>query len=102
MDFGCARDTSKKCTYMAMLKPVFIPMEQYYGYEQGPWTDIYALSATLYYYITGSVPPISYLRAGFDQLVLSSQMNVVITKKRETALMKGMSVMFQERYQSVK
>ena len=101
MDFGCARDVSKKSTYTVMLKEGFAPMEQYYGHEQGPWTDIYALSATIYYCITGKKPPISYLRAGLDELIKPSNLNLPITQLQETALLKGMAVFFQNRYQSM-
>ena len=42
-----------------MVAPGYAPIEQYYarGQEQGPWTDIYGLGATLYRAIAG-VPPI--------------------------------------------
>ena len=57
MDFGCARDIEGGHTMTTMLKHGFAPKEQYSGHGQGPWTDVYALCATMYYCLTGRVPP---------------------------------------------
>jgi len=44
----------------AGFKPGFTPIEQYAhdaAMPEGPWTDIYAVAAVLYYAITGRAPP---------------------------------------------
>ncbi len=61
IDFGSARGqiASHSRTVSALVKPGYSPYEQYATTtsSQGPWTDIYALGATLYHAITGKRPP---------------------------------------------
>jgi serine/threonine protein kinase len=60
LDFGSARRTDGVATrtLTTLVSPGYAPFEQYYARsdKQGPWTDIYALGATLYRATVGSVP----------------------------------------------
>lgn len=61
IDFGAARDeASQKSRAMSALRVVkdgYSPQEFYIaGSEQGPWSDLYALGATLYHLISGDAP----------------------------------------------
>ena len=53
LDFGCARESARGTETMTIaLKQGYAPIEQYQRKGQGPWTDVYALSATIYYCLT--------------------------------------------------
>jgi WD40 repeat protein/serine/threonine protein kinase len=73
IDFGSARRelASHSKTVSALVKPGYSPYEQYAetSRQQGPWTDIYALGATLYHAVTGKRPADSPSRMVKDELV---------------------------------
>jgi hypothetical protein len=67
LDFGAARQIIGDITQAltVILKPGYAPIEQYAddtSMKQGPWTDIYALSAVVYAAIAGKPPPTSVAR----------------------------------------
>ena len=73
IDFGSARGeiASHSKTVSALVKPGYSPYEQYAttSRQQGPWTDIYALGATLYHAVTGKRPPDAPSRMVNDEYV---------------------------------
>ena len=104
IDFGAARDfaESGKKSISIMLKPGFSPEEQYRSRGvQGPWTDIYALCATMYRAITGITPAESTGRIQGDSLKPPSALGISITAAQEAALMKGMAVFQANRFQNM-
>ena len=58
LDFGAARQTaSERADIGTVVTPGYGSIEQYAGGgRQGPWTDIYAFGATLFWLITGRKP----------------------------------------------
>jgi len=62
LDFGAARRAleEQNAAMTVMLTPGYAPFEQYSkGDKQGPWSDIYALGATMYHCIVGTAPTAS-------------------------------------------
>lgn len=92
IDFGAARrylDNEKTMTIL--VKRGYAPPEQYAKKEkQGPWTDVYAVCATLYEMVTGVRPEPSIHRMVKDELYLPSSYGTVITPEEERALAKGL------------
>ena len=67
IDFGSARQTSQQQTgeMTTLVSQGYTPLEQYssnYG-DQGPWTDVYALAASMYEGIVGRKPDESLSRS---------------------------------------
>jgi serine/threonine protein kinase len=61
IDFGAAREQASKTTRamsaLRVVKDGYSPQEfDIAGSEQGPWSDLYALGATLYHVISGEAP----------------------------------------------
>lgn len=58
LDFGSAGHTAAVAGQgLVVVTPGYAPIEQYGLSAQGPWTDLYALAATLYWAVSGKKPP---------------------------------------------
>ncbi len=101
LDFGCARESTRNETMTIALKRGYAPIEQYQQKGQGPWTDVYALSATIYYCLTGRVPPQALDRILEDELIPPRDLGVDLTPGQQKALLRGMAIQPRRRYQSV-
>lgn len=104
LDFGAARyaigETNKSLSII--LKRGYAPEEQYRSRGiQGPWTDVYALAATLYRMITGEIPPEALDRLDTDELIKPSELGIAIPERAERVLIKALSVNGSDRYQSM-
>lgn len=99
MDFGSARFyTNEERQLSVVLKQGFAPEEQYRSNGvQGPYTDVYALCATIYTCITGRVPVNSVERLVDDTLKRPSELGVKIAPYQENAIMHGLAVKASER-----
>lgn len=68
---------------------------------QDPWTDVYALCATIYKCITGITPDDSAQRLYHDEVKAPSALGISIDGNIEAALLKGLAVRQKYRYQSI-
>ena len=101
IDFGTARDMGGNRTLTVNLKHGYAPKEQYTGRNQGPWTDIYALGATLYRALTGKMPPRAEEREVDDGIRSPSELGLKLPERLEAAVMKALSVEIEERFGDV-
>lgn len=105
LDFGAARQqmSGKTTNLLAFITPGFAPAEQYTTNGiQGPWTDIYALSATIYRTLTGLTPPIPQDRMlGEEELIRPSQLGVAIDEWDENWLLQGLQIKWSQRPENV-
>ena len=109
LDFGAVRQVNdpnadRELTHAteAILKSGFAPMEQYSSRGSlGPWTDVYALSATIYYCVTGRIPPDAVTRSTEDDALDWSGAED-ITPEQIRVLEHGMALRARDRIPSVK
>lgn len=107
LDFGSARqiigDMTKGLT--VILKPGYAPVEQYAGdasLEQGPFTDIYALAAVMYFAIVKEAPPSSIARMIKDPVTpLQVMAPEGYSADFLAAIDKGLAVLSQDRPQTI-
>ena len=108
LDFGAARfvenanaDQERLTSTQAVLKHGFAPPEQYRTHGAlGPWTDVYALCATIYYCLSGKVPTEAMARTVDEE---SIDWNVIhgLSEKQKAALEKGMAIQAKNRFATV-
>ena len=103
IDFGSARpylETEKTMTIL--IKKGYAPPEQYVKKgKQGPWTDIYALCATIYEMITGVRPEPSIQRIEKDELYLTSAYGAEILPEEEEILCRGLELNYKQRFRKI-
>jgi len=102
IDFGAARHSEKDESKTEIVKFGYTPLEQYsHDGNQGSWTDVYALCATLYFMMTGIKPQEAADRAQEDGLKLPSELGIDIPKNIEQAILRGMAINYKLRIQTV-
>lgn len=105
IDFGASRfaTTKHSKSLSVILKPGYSPEEQYRSKgDQGPWTDVYSVAATLYKMITGVTPEDAMERSAVDRLKEPSKLGVKLQKNTENSIMNALNVKIEGRTQSAK
>ncbi|WP_434619453.1 serine/threonine-protein kinase [Azospirillum sp. B2RO_4] len=104
LDFGAARQTARPGAGLTViLKPGYAPPEQYSNEgRQGPWSDVYALCATIYLALTGRTPPDATARFMNDKVPKPSELGVALAPGFEKVLLSGLAMRWQDRPQSMK
>ena len=98
-------DSVPESTQM-ILKPGFSPLEQYRMHgEIGPWTDVYAMVATMYYLLTKRVPPtpMDRLASEEEEKEVQDVINGLdIPEKAKEGMRKGFAILKKDRIGSMR
>ena len=102
IDFGATREfaANKTLRQSVVLTPGYAPLEQYAQQaRRGPFTDIYALAATIYHLATGEQPPAATDRAMGVDLKAPRELNPALGADFERALLHGLEMAVDKRPQ---
>ena len=102
LDFGAARQVmaEQSQSLSVILKQGFAPLEQYQKKgKQGPWTDIYALGATIYTALTGDMLNDPMTRLEDDSEFTSNKSG--ISEALWNVIQKCTQLKIQDRYQDI-
>ncbi len=98
IDFGIVGDIfPTTMSSKAMGNPAFAPFEQFTG-ARNPTVDIYTLSASLYYAVTGAIPQRDQYS---NELILPKQINPRLSDQVNRAISQGMAIQPKNRPQTM-
>lgn len=101
IDFGSVRAYEGTSHFTVFVKKSFAPWEQYQtNSAQGPWTDIYSLCVTMYFALSGKLPPVASERRLQDQAVPIQTLCPDLPQHVADAIAYGMAVRPEARCQS--
>ena len=104
LDLGAAKDlnVNQGASSMQVAKGGFSPFEQYTQRGgSGPWTDVYSMAATIYYTLTGVLPPSAIERLECDTISWDFPCLRCLPPDAVDALKKAMAVLSNQRIQSM-
>lgn len=101
IDFGSVRTYQGNQSFTVFVKQHFAPWEQYEtNGKQGPWTDIYSLSVSMYMLLSGKLPPKAPDRKMGKKVVSLKTYCPKMPSRVARAIEKGMNFDARERFQS--
>lgn len=105
LDLGAAKDLSinSGASSMQVAKHGFSPLELYQVGGSGTWTDVYSMAATIYYALTGVVPPAAMdrLDAAVDLIRWDLPGLQALPKHVQEALVRALAVWAKDRTQTM-
>lgn len=104
LDLGAAKDlnVNSGASSMQVAKSGFSPFEQYTQRGgSGPWTDVYAMAATIYFTLTGKLPPAAMDRIEEDTISWNLPGLDALPASALSALQKALAVTAKKRTQSM-
>lgn len=101
IDFGNARDVTNGKSMTLAMKQGFAAPEQYKSRGQGTWTDVYGICATVYYCLTGKLPPQAMERLTGAPFPTPTELGVDILPQWESAIMDGLDLFVKSRIQTM-
>ena len=110
LDFGAVRDVGIDVAVdqelnrstEAILKQGYAPIEQYQSRGSlGPWTDVYAMCATLYFCVTGQIPPDAPERLLGEEELPLAKLAPDLPERLTQVLRTGMELRAENRYLSM-
>lgn len=105
IDFGAAEEllpSDDLHSHAVILRKGYTPLEQYDSHgQQGPWSDLYALAATIYDLLCAQTPPEAILRVEKDLLLPPRKRGVSVTRAQQRALLSALSPQVSDRQTSI-
>lgn len=103
IDFGAAQDLSEESSEKNQYKRGYAPIEQYRNESDliGPWTDVYAVCATIYWLLSGQRLPDASERRDKDKAYSLKAIGVMVPDQLEKVLEKGLAYSPQKRIDSI-
>jgi serine/threonine protein kinase len=84
LDFGSARSVAVDTERTAIVSPGYAPLEQYHAHgNQGPWSDLYAIGAVMYWIVTGQKPQEATARVPADNMPSATQLGNPVHYSRQ-------------------
>jgi len=105
LDFGTARlaMAERSRSMSVVLSAGYAPFEQYSRCGgQGPWTDVYACAAVLYFMLTGQTPAEAMDRVEDDTLIMPQRLVPDLSERLAKVVVQGLATEAKQRYQTIR